>query len=73
MGFDGEARKCLSTFYLLGSPPSWVDPFPEIWRDLLLLERPTSPRNGSPIEDEETLVLLPVVRLIGPTFVEGGS
>ena len=63
----------ISTFYLLGRPPSWIDP--------LLLDNPPSPLNGSPPPIEETLLLgpapvelLPVV--VGPfslTLVEGGS
>ena len=69
--------ECMLCFYLVERPPSWVDPLPESCRDLLLLERPGSPRNGSPLPPiEETLAsveLHSVVKLIGLTFIEGGS
>ena len=47
------------TFYLLGRPPSWIDP--------LLLDNPPSPRNGSPPPIEDTLLLgLAPLEMDGP-------
>ena len=77
VGFDVKVRECILCFYLVERPPTWVEPLPEIWRDLLLLERPGSPRNGSPLPPiaiEETLASVELhseVKLVG--LIEGGS